>query len=156
MKVEDLIRQKLEADILSPEQFLLKVEHHGHGGGRQKLTIIVDSTGPLTVDHCSEISRALDTFLEESNLIDAAYHLEVSSPGVDVPFTDRRQYLKNAGREVLIWLQDEEQVKGVLQGMSGEEVQIEVTRKEKGKKPWKEVVSIPFSKIIKTKVQLTF
>lgn len=156
MKVEELIRQKLETEILSPEQFLLKVEHHGHGGGRQKLTVVLDSTGPLTVDHCSEISRALDTYLEESSLIDAAFHLEVSSPGVDAPLTDLRQYIKNTGREVHIWLVDDEQLQGLLAGVIGEEIQVELTRKEKGKKPWKEMVQVPFSKILKTKVQISF
>lgn len=51
--------------------------------GRKKLLqFFVDKEGGVTLDDCGEISDKIDSILEMENLIDGAYILEVSSPGV--------------------------------------------------------------------------
>lgn len=51
--------------------------------GRKKLLqFFVDKTGGITLDDCGELTDKIDSILEMENLIDGAYILEVSSPGV--------------------------------------------------------------------------
>lgn len=51
--------------------------------GRKKLLqFFVDKTGGVTLDDCGELTDKIDSILEMENLIDGAYILEVSSPGV--------------------------------------------------------------------------
>lgn len=51
--------------------------------GRKKLLqFFVDKEGGVTLDDCGELSDKIDSILEMENLIDGAYILEVSSPGV--------------------------------------------------------------------------
>ena len=41
--------------------------------------------GSMTVEGCEEVSRAISPVLDVDDPIDKAYHLEVSSPGIDRP-----------------------------------------------------------------------
>lgn len=51
--------------------------------GRKKLLqFFVDKDGGVTLDDCSALTDKIDSVLEMENLIDGAYILEVSSPGV--------------------------------------------------------------------------
>lgn len=51
--------------------------------GRKKLLqFFVDKEGGVTLDDCAELTDKIDSILEMENLIDGAYILEVSSPGV--------------------------------------------------------------------------
>jgi ribosome maturation factor RimP len=62
--------------------------------------------GPIGVEDCANVSRALDEPLDQMPEIDkafgGAYELEVSSPGVDRPLRKTRDFEKFSGREVRI------------------------------------------------------
>ena len=47
------------------------------------LRIFIDKDGGVGIDDCVEMSRALNAPLDEADLIEQAYCLEVSSPGVE-------------------------------------------------------------------------
>ncbi len=65
-----------------------------------------DKRGGITVDHCADVSRALDEPLEKFSEIDSlfkgTYELEVSSPGVDRPLRLEKDYVRFVGREARI------------------------------------------------------
>jgi ribosome maturation factor RimP len=69
--------------------------------------------------------------IEELNLFEDAYTLEVSSPGVDIPLTFRRQYLKNIGRELKVMLLDDSEKKGLLKAVHETSIEIEEVVKQK-------------------------
>ena len=51
--------------------------------GRKKLLqFFVDKQGGVTLDDCAALTDKIDSILEMENLIDGAYILEVSSPGI--------------------------------------------------------------------------
>lgn len=51
--------------------------------GRKKLLqFFVDKEGGVTLDDCAALTDKIDSILEMENLIDGAYILEVSSPGI--------------------------------------------------------------------------
>jgi ribosome maturation factor RimP len=52
------------------------------------------------------VSRHVGFHLEEENVIETAYNLEVSSPGIDFPLSSPRQYAKNVGRTLGIKMAD--------------------------------------------------
>jgi ribosome maturation factor RimP len=92
------------------------------------------ATGQLIVEQCMALSRriseAIDT-IEESGeeLIEGAYNLEVSSPGIDRPLTRPNDFENWAGHEVNLSLTaplgDHRKLRGELLGVKDGEVQIE-------------------------------
>ncbi len=55
-------------------------------GKRLVLTVVIDKkSGSVTLDECTAVSRELEKRLDELDLIETAYVLEVSSPGLDRP-----------------------------------------------------------------------
>jgi ribosome maturation factor RimP len=76
-------------------------------GKRRVLRIVVDlpadGTGGVPMAAVTEVSRAVAQALDESDVMGGtAYVLEVSSPGVDRPLTERRHWLRARGRIVRI------------------------------------------------------
>ena len=70
-------------------------------GRRSIVRVIVDRDGGADLDAIAEVSRAVSDHLDTSGVMgDAAYTLEVSSPGVDRPLTEPRHWRRAAGRLV--------------------------------------------------------
>lgn len=53
--------------------------------------------GTMTVEGCEEVSRAISPVLDVEDPIDKAYHLEVSSPGIDRPLVRHSDFETWAG-----------------------------------------------------------
>jgi len=92
------------------------------------------STRQLVVEQCMALSRrisdAIDTLEENGEeLIRGAYHLEVSSPGIDRPLTRARDFADWAGHEARLSLtekvDDRRDLHGDLIGIEDEVVAIE-------------------------------
>jgi ribosome maturation factor RimP len=76
-------------------------------GRRRLLRITVDLPadvpGGVPIDAVAEASHAISTALDESDVMGGApYVLEVSSPGVDRPLTERRHFARARGRIVTV------------------------------------------------------
>jgi ribosome maturation factor RimP len=153
MDVEKRVRELVEEKIADkPELFLVDVKMHANG----KLIILVDGDHGAGIDDCAAISRHVGFHLEEENVLETAYNLEVSSPGIDTPLTSKRQYLKNVGRSLALKMADGTKREGKLNGITEDALLIEEKIKEKGKKA--EVIEsvVPFDKITETKVVISF
>ncbi|HZI96547.1 MAG TPA: ribosome maturation factor RimP [Actinomycetales bacterium] len=75
-------------------------------GKRRVVRVVVDlpddATGSLDLDQVAEVSRAVADALEGSDVLGGTpYVLEVTSPGVDRPLTERRHWSRARGRLVL-------------------------------------------------------
>jgi ribosome maturation factor RimP len=66
------------------------------------LRLFIDKEGGVTLDDCAEVSREVDALLEVEDVIDAAYRLEVSSPGLDRPLKKPADYERFKGRLVKV------------------------------------------------------
>ncbi|WP_069131250.1 ribosome maturation factor RimP [Rhodohalobacter halophilus] len=110
--------------------------------------VLVDSEkGGVNLDTCGRVSRELGHLLEEEEVFSKAYRLNVSSPGLSRPLSDKRQYPKNEGRIAKVKYKDQENyltVEGVLTSVS--DTQIEITPKDD------KTVTIPFDHIVETKI----
>jgi ribosome maturation factor RimP len=123
-----------------------------------KIVVLVDKLEGITIDECADISRGIEEKLDRSV---EDYELEVSSPGLTLPFKVKQQYFKNIGRNVDVVLKDGQKVTGKLLNMNDNEIIVEIVSKVKApgaKKP--EIIveqeKIEFSKIKATKVLLNF
>lgn len=114
---------------------LVRVKLTGSGEERTLQIMAEDpATGQLVVQQCMDLSRRISgriDAIEEGGeeLIAGAYHLEVSSPGIDRPLTRTRDYANWAGHEAKIALTQEvdgrRKLRGELIGIDGEIVAIE-------------------------------
>ena len=52
-------------------------------GARRLLRITVDSEEGIGIEDCEKLHRAIDPLLDEADLIEEQYYLEVSSPGIE-------------------------------------------------------------------------
>ena len=94
--------------------------------------------------------------LEEENVIDNAYRLEVSSPGIDANFVNIRQYQKNIGRTIQVKLIDNTKIEGTLVALDDTNINVLQKVKGKGKKAQEVGKELPFDQIKATKVVISF
>jgi ribosome maturation factor RimP len=108
-------------------------------------------TRQLDIADCEALSRRISDRLDEADPIEHAYRLEVSSPGIDRPLTRPADFADWAGHEARIRLAEpldgRKQFEGVLQGLDGDRVKIEVPRSG--------VVDLPLDRIANAKLILT-
>jgi ribosome maturation factor RimP len=153
MNIEKRVTELVEEKISDrPDLFLVEVKMHSNG----KLIILVDGDKGIGIADCAAISRHVGFHLEEENVLEDAYNLEVSSPGIDAPLVLPRQYVKNVGRNLAIKMADGSKKEGKLTGMTEDAVILEETIKEKGKKAEAIESVIPMTQITETKVLISF
>ena len=80
---------------LGLELFEIQFRREGHGW---VLRLIIDSETGITVDNCTQVSREAGNLLEIEDVIDHAYQLEVSSPGLDRPLRREQDFHHFTGR----------------------------------------------------------
>ena len=82
-------------------------------GRRRVLRVLVDRQGRVSLDECAGVSRAIGGAVDTLNLIDGAYTLEVSSPGIGRPLSTGNDWIRCVGRKIEIKTENEEYT-GVL------------------------------------------
>lgn len=120
----------------------------------KKLLVILDGDKGITIDDCAEVSRKLSDALDEKNIVDGAFLLEVSTPGLDQPLKDRRQYVKNVGRNVKVKTKVST-VEGKLSNVLENTIEV-LQQTGTGKKKEEKAVEIAFVEIEKTFVLVSF
>ncbi len=124
-----------EAAALGFELVRVKMMPSEAGDGGEALQIMAEdpATGQLIIDQCAALSRRVSEMMdarEEAGelLVEGAYHLEVSSPGIDRPLTRQKDFANWAGHEARIVMDkayDGQRVlKGDLKGIEGDDVTI--------------------------------
>jgi ribosome maturation factor RimP len=133
----------------------------GSISGDDELTLQImaerPETGQLVLEDCATLSRRISDridSLEESGevLIDDAYRLEVSSPGIDRPLTRLKDFTEWAGHEAKVSLTapvdgNRKSLQGDLAGVDGETVLLDDRKSGR--------VSFPFSDVHSAKLVLT-
>lgn len=93
------------------------------------LTIFLDKEGGITIDDCEAFSRAIDEPLEELNPTnDESYTLNVSSPGIDRPLKNERDFKRNLNKEISLkfyaQIDGKKEVMGILENYSSTTITI--------------------------------
>ncbi len=98
------------------------------GDGGMALQIMAEdpATGQLVLDQCAALSRRISDVIDAAEeageeLVEGAYHLEVSSPGIDRPLTRNKDFANWVGHEVRVVMdkgfEGQRVNKGVLGGL---------------------------------------
>ncbi|HYM03315.1 MAG TPA: ribosome maturation factor RimP [Stellaceae bacterium] len=122
------------------------------GGGRPTLQIMAERIDDkaMTVDDCADISRTVSALLDVADPIDTAYHLEVSSPGIDRPLVRREDFTRFAGFEARVELNapvaGRKRFRGKLLGVEGDAVQLQTEDA---------TVALPLAAVARAKLLLT-
>ncbi|MER2607067.1 MAG: ribosome maturation factor RimP [Siculibacillus sp.] len=102
---------------------LVRVKCSGRNGFTVQIMAERDD-GTIGVDDCEEISRNVAPVLDAEDPVDRAYHLEVSSPGIDRPLVRRSDFERWAGHVAKIELAEahdgRRRFRGVLLGLKDE------------------------------------
>lgn len=147
-----------EATALGLELVRVKMMQSEAGDGGEALQVMAEdpATGQLIIDQCAALSRRISEkldALEEAGtvLIEGAYHLEVSSPGIDRPLTRAKDFAAWAGHEAKIGMTKEwdgqRNLRGEIKGISGNRVTI--TDRKAGQ------VTVPLEQIHSAQLVLT-
>lgn len=119
------------------------------------IKVYLDADSGFSIDKCTSVNRRLYALMEERQLFPAGdYSLEVSSPGVDEPLQQKRQYKKNVGRKVLVTDKEDKEKTGLLKEVTDEHIVLEIKSKKAKEAPV--MAEIPFTDIKKTVVQIIF
>ncbi|RKZ00355.1 MAG: hypothetical protein DRQ13_00580 [Ignavibacteriae bacterium] len=88
------------AKEISEKNYLFLLEILFRGTERNRvIEIFIDGEDNLSADDCARISREINKVIEEKELLDSAYRLDVSTPGVDRPLKYLKQYKKHINRK---------------------------------------------------------
>jgi len=99
--VAERVRMLLEPVIARDGYDLVEVEWLREGGG-WTLRLYIDREGGVGIDDCQAVSRTVEPILDVEDLIEQAYSLEVSSPGVDRPLRRPADFERFAGERVRV------------------------------------------------------
>ena len=125
--------------------------------GRDGITVQIMAERPdgtITVEDCADISRNVSPLLDAHDPISGRYALEISSPGIDRPLARMSDFEAWAGHEAKIETKElvagRKRFRGIIQGLAGSEVRLEVPPDQGGPE-----VSLPIGVIAEARLVLT-
>lgn len=141
--VEDNVKQ-----ILDPLGFeLIELKSINSKGGLILRFLIDRDEGGITISECAQLNRDISQMLDEKNTVGQEYNLEVSSPGLDRPLINPRDFKRVIEKIIHVFLKEQQSGKWEFEGklIKLDEAGIFVTS-NKG-----EELFIPFTKINRAK-----
>jgi ribosome maturation factor RimP len=118
----------------------------------QGVVVVERPEDAIGIEECQRVSTDLGTVLDVEDVVDVPYTLEVSSPGLDRPLRDERDYRRFAGRVAKIVVREaldgQVHFEGRLQGVDGDAVVLEVARGR--------VKRIPLERVSRAKLAVEF
>ena len=125
-------------------------------GSGNTIKVLLDKPEGITIDECVVISRIIEDGL---NRDEEDYELQVSSPGLSMPFTVIEQYYKNRGNKIEVITQDGLKMKGILNKVTDKGIELGIKtriKKEKKKKVISKNISLDFNQIKTAKTVIAF
>ena len=148
------------ADIIEPVLVqmgfrLVRVRMSGQNG--LTLQIMTErNDGTMTVEDCEEVSKAVSPVLDVEDPIDKAYHLEVSSPGIDRPMVRKSDFVRWQGHlmkcETSIMVDGRKRFRGKILSVDEEGFRLERDQPAYGEEA---VAAIPFTALSEARLILT-
>jgi ribosome maturation factor RimP len=112
--------------------------------------------GSMNVEDCETVSRALSPVLDMADLIERAYRLEISSPGIDRPLVRKSDFDRYAGNvakvEMEIPIDGRKRFRGLLLGTEGEAARM---RRDDAEAGGEMEILLPINEMSEAKLVLT-
>lgn len=128
-RVTDAIVPIVESNALFLEDVKI-----GRGGQRLVVKVTVDlpeGPGGVDSDLLTDVSREISKRLDDVDLVQGAYTLEVSTPGAERILTQARHFSRAQGRLVTLKLKNGDSLNGRLRSLHGDTVCVSVGNEEK-------------------------
>lgn len=120
------------------------------------IKVYLDADNGVIIERCVAYNRKLYKAIVETGLLpDGEFSLEVSSPGIDEPLKNIRQYRKNIGRIIELIQVEGPVLTGRMTEVTDDAVTVE-TEEGKGKKKTTQTHVVLFTNIKTTTVQIVF
>ena len=120
--------------------------------GDNRIIVLADKNKGITIDECAAIHRHIEKNLDREK---DDFELQVSSPGLDLPFGVIEQYYKNEDRKVEVTDNEGSKYAGILKNVTQGGFELETEIKIKGKPKELKDISFNFHQIKATRVILT-
>lgn len=147
--------EKLVGPILEENELELVDIEYVKEGRNWFLRVYIDKPGGVDITECGDVSEKLSEKLDELDPIKEAYFLEVSSPGAERPLKTKEDVQKNIGQNVFIKLYEpldgEKTYEGILKDFENDVLHLEYKVKARKKQ-----IEIPYEKIAKIRLAVTF
>jgi ribosome maturation factor RimP len=117
-----------------------------------RITVLADKKEGITIEECVAIHRHIEKSLDREK---EDFELQVSSPGLDLPFGVIEQYYKNEGRKVEVTDNEGTKYAGFLRNVTEGGFELETEVKIKGKAREMKEISFNFDQVNSTRVILT-
>lgn len=115
--------------------------------GEYRLQLFIDSDNGVPLDDCARLSRLIGAAFEATELFDAGYLLEISSPGLDRPLVGYRDFRRRVGERMRVdFVIDEKETSA--EGLLAEVAEDFVVLENKGGKKEIPLSDIRYGKII--------
>lgn len=115
------------------------------------LRIFVDKEGGIDIEDCGRISEYASQKLDETDPIEDAYFLEVSSPGAERPLKKPQDVAKSVGKHVFVTTYEPigglKEFEGELVSFDGETMVVQVGGKDR---------AIPYNKVASARLAIVF
>ena len=112
--------------------------------------------GTMTVEDCEEVSKAISPVLDVEDPLDKAYHLEISSPGIDRPLVRKSDFEAGIGHlvklETSILVGDRKRFRGKIAEVGEDGFVIERDVPAYGEEP---TTRVPFEAVAEARLVLT-
>lgn len=143
LKLDALIAEACKtAGVTLVEQDLFRA------GKRKTLRLYIDKPEGVSIDDCTAVSHILsDAFDLDPDIIEGAFTLEVSSPGLDRPLKSVADFTRNKGRMIRVTRSTGKPVVGTL--VEADEESLTLTVKGSA-----ENVVIPRAEVLVAKVDV--
>ncbi len=150
-KIEMLVEELVQPIVEGVNFELVDVEFKKEGPHRY-LRIYIDKPGGISLDDCQLISEKLSEKLDELDPIEENYFLEVSSPGLDRPLKNEKDFIKYRGELVEVKLYEPIDGQKLIEGELVDFVNntIIINSKVIG------ILEIPYDKAALTKLAIKF
>ncbi len=129
--MSELVLEQIEKHVIaildSMDTELVDIQYRTEGHG-WVLRLFIDVEGGVNLDHCAKVSREVGQVLDVEEVIEHAYHLEVSSPGVERPLKSIESFERFIGKKARIKLHEAVEggktFEGIIESVDGDEISL--------------------------------
>ncbi|MDZ7602061.1 MAG: ribosome maturation factor RimP [Hoeflea sp.] len=153
--VDARIAEIVEPVIEALDMRLVRVRMSGQNGNT--LQIMAErNDGSMSVEDCEAVSRAVSPVLDVEDPVEKAYHLEISSPGIDRPLVRRSDFVRWEGHlarcDASVLINGRKRFRGFIRNVTETGFSIEREQPAYGED---NLSVIPFSALAEAKLVLT-
>ncbi len=117
MQLPPELAEKIES-IVSGFGFVIFLTNFYYQGKTKVVRLLIDKpSGGISIKECSEVNRKLNEFLDQEFGPEGDFSVEVSSPGMDWPLREKKDFQRVILKNIRIELNQADTAKNELSGM---------------------------------------